>query len=208
MAAIEQKETVRVEAFSDGVFAIAITLLVLDLKLPQGAGPADLSGELLRQWPTFVAFLNTFATILIIWINHHNLFNNIRRTNNVFMLLNGLLLLCVTFLPFPTSLVADYYGHAGDTTAAALYAGTFLVMACAFNVLWRYASNKHRLIAREITVEDIQSINRQYLLGPTVYGLAFVLAFINVTSSLLLTIVLAIFYGVTASTSRSNMAKG
>ena len=120
----------------------------------------------------------------------------------------GLLLLCVTFLPFPTSLVADYYGHAGDTTAAALYAGTFLVMACAFNVLWRYASNKHRLIAREITVEDIQSINRQYLLGPTVYGLAFVLAFINVTSSLLLTIVLAIFYGVTASTSRSNMAKG
>ena len=68
MTATEQKETVRVEAFSDGVFAIAITLLVLDLKLPQGAAPGDLSRELLRQWPTFVAFLNTFATILIIWI--------------------------------------------------------------------------------------------------------------------------------------------
>ncbi len=204
MTVTEQKETARVEAFSDGVFAIAITLLVLDLKLPQGAGEADLSGELLRQWPTFVAFLNTFATILIIWINHHNLFTNIRRTNNVFMLVNGLLLLCVTFLPFPTSLVADYYGHTGETTAAVLYAGTFFVMACAFNGLWRYASHKHRLIAREIPVMDIRSINKQYLMGPTVYGLAVVLAFINVTSSLLLTIVLAIFYAVTASTSRGN----
>ena len=191
------------EAFSDGVFAIAITLLVLDLKLPQGV-TADLPGELLKQWPTFVAFLNTFATILIIWINHHNLFNNIHRTNNVFMLLNGLLLLCVTFLPFPTSLVADYYGHTGDTTAAALYAGTFFVMSLAFNSLWRYASYRHRLISKETTTETVEGINRQYLLGPTVYGLALLLAFVQVTASLLLTIVLAIFYAVTASTSRSN----
>ena len=116
----EQKETGRVEAFSDGVFAIAITLLVLDLKLPHIDGATNLSGELLRQWPTFVAFLNSFVTILIIWMNHHNLFNNIQRTDNTFMLLNGGLLLCVTFLPFPTSLVADYFGHAGDMTAAAL----------------------------------------------------------------------------------------
>ena len=68
----EQKETIRVEAFSDGVFAIAITLLVLDLKLPHGV--SSLSTELFRQWPTFAAFLNSFATILIIWINHHNTF--------------------------------------------------------------------------------------------------------------------------------------
>ena len=121
------------------------------------------------------------------------------------MLLNGLLLLCVTFLPFPTSLVADYYGHAGDTTASALYAGTFFVMACAFNMLWRYASHRHRLIGKEITAEAVQSINRQYLLGPTVYGFSFVLAFFNVATSIPLTIALAIFYGVTASTSRSNL---
>jgi len=113
-------------------------------------------------------------------------------------------LLCVTFLPFPTSLVADYYGRAGETTAAALYAGTFTIMACAFNLLWRYASHRHRLIGREIREDDIRSISRQYLLGPTVYGLAFVLAFVNVTMSLLITLFLAIFYGVTASTSRSS----
>jgi uncharacterized membrane protein len=199
---LEQKETGRVEAFSDGVFAIAITLLVLDLKIPHGAGQEDLAGTLLIQWPTFVAFLNSFATILIIWINHHNLFNNIRRTNNLFMMLNGLLLLCVTFLPFSTSIAAEYYRHPGETTGAALYGGTFFVMAIAFNLLWRYASHEHRLISKDVTADDIQSINRQYLLGPAVYGLAFALAFVDVTVSLLLTIVLAVFYGVTASTSR------
>lgn len=202
MITSEQKQTGRVEAFSDGVFAIAITLLVLDLKLPHTEGAENLTQELFRQWPTFVAFLNSFVTILIIWINHHNLFSNIRRTNNLFMLLNGLLLLCVTFLPFPTSLAADYYGHEGSVTAAALYAGTFFVMACAFNLLWRYASHGHRLISREVTTEQIQGINRQYLLGPTVYGLAVVFAFVHVTISLLITIVLAIFYAVTASTSK------
>src|SRR5262249_20251749 len=94
-----EKETGRVEAFSDGVFAIAITLLVLNLKIPPPDGQGNLSQTLLAQWPSFLGFLNSFITILIIWINHHNLFNHIRRTNNVFMLFNGLLLLCVTFLP-------------------------------------------------------------------------------------------------------------
>ena len=198
----EQKETGRVEAFSDGVFAIAITLLVLDLKLPHIDGATNLSGELLRQRPTFVAFLNSFVTILIIWMNHHNLFNNIKRTDNTFMLLNGGLLLCVTFLPFPTSLVADYFGHAGDMTAAALYSGTFFVMSCAFNAIWRYASHRHRLLNGEVTADHVRGINRQYLFGPTVYGLSVVVAFVNVTLALLMTIVLAIFYAVTASTSR------
>src|SRR2546426_9771220 len=195
----EQKETGRVEAFSDGVFAIAVTLLVLDLKVPQRSGSEDLSSTLLRQWPTFVAFLNSFVTILIIWINHHNLFNNIKRTDNLFMLSNGLLLLCTTFLPFPTSLVAEYFGHPGQTAATVLYTGTFLLMACAFNLIWRYASHKHRLLSRSVTAVQVESINRQYLIGPTFYGLAFVLAFVNVSASLLLTILLAAFYAVTAS---------
>ena len=202
MTVTEQKETGRVEAFSDGVFAIAITLLVLNLKFPSTGEPGDLSGELSRQWPAFVAFLNSFVTILIIWMNHHNLFNNIRRTNNVFMMVNGALLLTVTFLPFPTWLVAEYFGHPGENTAASLYAGTFFVMACSFNFLWRYASYQHRLIGREITTEQIEGINRQYLAGPTLYGLAFLFAFIDVGLSLLLTILLALFYAVTASISR------
>lgn len=200
----DQKETGRVEAFSDGVFAIAITLLVLDLKLPQSSDRENLLSVLLKQWPTFVAFLNSFITILIIWMNHHNLFNNIKRTDNLFMLTNGLLLLCVTFLPFPTSLVAEYFGRAGETTAAALYSGTFLMMSFAFNILWRYASYRHRLLSKNVTAEQIESINRQYLAGPTFYGLSFILAFMNVSASLLLTILLALFYGITASMSRNS----
>ncbi len=201
---LETKETVRVEAFSDGVFAIAITLLVLDFKIPHPANSADLGAILFRQWPTFIAYINSFTTILIIWINHHNLFNYIRRTNNVFMLSNGLLLLCVTFLPFPTSLVAEYFGSAGQTAATVLYSGTFFITAIAFNILWHYASFKHRLLWKTISWEQVKSIHRQYLIGPTFYGLAFALAFTNVTLSLLLTITLTIFYAVTASISRTS----
>jgi uncharacterized membrane protein len=198
----EQKETGRVEAFSDGVFAIAVTLLVLDLKVPHRDGTGDLLSTLLGQWPTFVAFFNSFVTILIVWLNHHNLFNNIKRTDNMLMLSNGLLLLCTTFLPFPTSLVSEYFGHPGQTGATILYTGTFLLMACAFNLIWRYASYEHRLLSRSVTAEQVESINRQYLIGPAFYGLAFALSFVNVTASLLLTIMLAAFYGVTASMSR------
>jgi uncharacterized membrane protein len=201
-SAREEKGTTRVEAFSDGVFAIAVTLLVLDLKVPQSISSQDLASVLLKQWPTFVAFLNSFGTILIIWMNHHNLFTNIKRTDNLFMLSNGILLLCVTFLPYPTSLVAEFYGHPGDVTAAALYSGTFFLMSIAFNLLWRYSSHNHRLLSRSVTAEEVESINRQYLVGPSFYGLAFVLSFVNVSASLLLTIALAGFYSVTASMSR------
>jgi len=196
-----EKETGRVEAFSDGVFAIAITLLVIDLKIPHPSDSDTLASNLFGQWPMFVAFLNSFVTILIIWMNHHNLFGHISRINPLFMLLNGLLLLCVTFLPFPTSLVAEYYGHSGQGSAAILYSGTFLLMAFAFNLLWRYASHKHRLLGKNITAAQVRSINRQYIVGPVFYGLAFILAFVQVTTSLLLIIALAIFYAVTASRS-------
>ena len=196
-----EKETTRLEAFSDGVFAIAMTLLVLDLKLPDRAAE-PLWPILLSRWPSFVAYLNSFVTILVIWMNHHNLFTNIRRTNNFFMIANGLLLLTVTFLPFPTALAAEYYGHPGASTAAALYAGTFVVMSIFFNVMWRYASHAHRLIAAHVQIEEIAAINRQYLVGPTVYGLAFVLAFVDVTASLAVTVALAVFYAITGSLSR------
>jgi uncharacterized membrane protein len=198
----DQKETGRIEAFSDGVIAIAITLLVLDLKVPHVGESENLFSMLLKQWSQFVAFLNSFITILIIWINHHNLFNHIRRTNNLFMLFNGILLLTITFLPFPTSLVADYFGQASETTAAALYGGTFFVMSLAFNALWRYASYNHRLLHRNVTEEQVHTINKQYLIGPTFYGLSFLLAFVNVTASLALTVALALFYAVTASMSQ------
>src|SRR3954466_11846030 len=110
----DEKETGRVEAFSDGVFAIAITLLVLDLKVPPDAGSnAELWAALVGQWPIYFAFLSSFLVILIMWINHHRLFTHIRRTDNVLMMLNGLLLLGITVVPFPTRLLAEYFQHEG-----------------------------------------------------------------------------------------------
>ena len=100
-------ETARVEAFSDGVFAIAITLLILDVHVPApGLGP--LRTALARQWPTYIAFLISFAFIGIMWVNHHRLFNHIRRSDNTLMFLNLLLLLGVCVVPFPTALLAAH----------------------------------------------------------------------------------------------------
>src|SRR5258707_7291898 len=108
-----EKETARVEAFSDGVFAIAITLLVLDLKVPRDVPADHLAAELLRSWPSYGAFLVSFATIGIMWLNHHRLFTLIHRVDHALLVLNGLLLLTVTVVPFPTSLLAAYLGRDG-----------------------------------------------------------------------------------------------
>ena len=106
----QEKETGRIEAFSDGVFAIAITLLILEIKVPNAhdLGAGGLGAALLRLWPSYLAFVTSFATILVMWVNHHKLFRHIRRSDDAFLFLNGLLLLFVTSVPFPTSLVAEY----------------------------------------------------------------------------------------------------
>src|SRR5713226_10354308 len=127
-------ETQRVESFSDGVFAIAITLLVLELKVPP-AGNSQLSTLLIRQWPSYVAFLASFAFIGIMWINHHRLFTLIRRSDHTLLVLNLLLLLGVTVVPFPTALLAAYLGHPEQRTAAIFYNSVFVVIAILFNVL-------------------------------------------------------------------------
>lgn len=204
---VQERETSRTEAFSDGVFAIAITLLVLDLKIPRiesGGAEGQLLPMLLKQWPSMVAYITSFVTILIMWINHHNLFSQIRRVDNAFMFFNGLLLFFVTFVPFPTGLLAEYFRHQDGSLAAALYAGTYFLTAICYNLVWRYASHKHRLIKHSIPQEDIDAVNKQYLLGPLVYGLATVVAFWSLAVSFMITVLLAGFYAVTGSMSRNS----
>ena len=195
-----EKETGRVEAFSDGVFAIAMTLLVLDLKVPRElASPDGLLPAITRQWPTFAAYLTSFATILVMWVNHHMLFNCIRRVNSAFLFLNGLLLLFVTFVPFPTALVAEYVRRPEGRTAAAIYSGTYVALGIAFNLLWRYASGGGRLLDPRISRAQVEAINRNYSFGAALYLPAFVLAFWSVPASLCLCLGLAAFFALTAS---------
>jgi uncharacterized membrane protein len=186
------KETGRVEAFSDGVFAIAITLLVLDLKVP---AQSPLLEGLLAQWPIYVAYLISFVFILIMWVNHHSMFEHIVRVDSTFMLLNGLLLLGITVVPFPTNIVAQYILTPDQNVAAAVYNGWFFLIGIFFNLVWRYASRGGRLLSAEDHDAGLaQVITARYRWGGPGYLLAFVLSFIWAPASLAVNFLLAVFF--------------
>src|SRR5713101_6212690 len=141
------------EAFSDGIFAFAITLLVLNLVVPISGTGTPLVTGLLNEWPSFFALVTSFTTILIMWVNHHNMFNYIRRVDRQLMFLNGFLLLFIVLTPFTTSLVASHLLSSDAGTAAAIYSGTFLLLSIVWNVLWRYSSSHLRLLGKNVTEE-------------------------------------------------------
>jgi uncharacterized membrane protein len=193
--AAEARETARIEAFSDGVFAIAVTILVLNLHVPHDMREdRELLGALLNQWPSYLAYVTSFAQISIMWINHHRLFTVIRRTDTPLLLFNGLLLLGVTFVPFPTAVLAEYMPSGGAHIAAAAYSGTYAMIAVLFNLLWRYAAHKNRLLDREADARVVNAITRAYSYGPPLYALFFVLAFISVGACVAMNLAFAIFW--------------
>jgi len=148
-AAPVEKETDRLESFSDGVFAVAITLLVFNLRVPHlpGAisGPA-LGGALFKQWPSYLTFMTSFATILIIWASHHGIFKLVYRADTPFLFANGLLLLGVSVVPFPTSLVAQYLITPAAPLACAVYTEVFVVINLAYNLLRWAVMREGRLL--------------------------------------------------------------
>jgi uncharacterized membrane protein len=200
VAAFEAKETARLEAFSDGVFPFAMTLLVLGLRDPTGA-PGTLLIGMLTQWPTFFAFVTSFTTILIMWVNHHNMFNYISRIDKPFMFLNGALLFFITLTPFTTSLVADHVISTDARTAAGVYSGTFTLLSIAWNVLWRHASAENKLLGKHVTRNEARSITRQYYVAPLFYSIAFLVSLLNALASVAVIFLVAAFYAVTATTS-------
>jgi uncharacterized membrane protein len=172
-----------------------MTLLVLDLKVPPAAPDAPpLWPALLHQWPAYFAFVTSFATIGIMWINHHLNFTVIRRTDHPLLVLNGLLLLGVTFLPFPTGLVAAYVGHPGERVATAVYAGTFLFISVIWGRLWRYASRGGRLLGRDADPRLVEAITRAYRPANLWYSAAFVAAFVYAPASLAIIAALAVYF--------------
>lgn len=199
---MDEKDTNRLEAFSDGVFAVAITLLVLDIKVPGLETPGKLledvklRDELLNEWPTLVAYITSFATIGIMWLNHHRLFSHIKRTNTLLLLFNLLLLLVIAFIPLPTALLAVQLAYPDQHVAAIIYSGTNVIMAFSFNLLWRYASWHGRLLGKNVDMRSVAAISQQYLYGPLLYIVAFVLAWINAPVCIAFSFVLALFFAV------------
>lgn len=199
--------TGRLEAFSDGVFAIAITLLVLDLRVPEvvegvTTSAAGLLGQLGRMWPQYIAYAISFSFILIMWTNHHRLFQVVRHANHAFLLANGLLLLFITLVPFPTSLLSTYIRIPGaSNVAAAIYAGNYFLIALMFNLLW-YTARRYQLLDAERGGSAVIAVSRAYRLGPLSYGVALVLALLWVPASIALNVALAAFYALPQSVHR------
>ena len=201
---MEEKETGRTEAFSDGVFAVAITLLVLNIKIPV---PDLLDYKLWQalgsELPTLAAYVTSFATIGVMWLNHHRLYTHIKRTDTGLLLLNLLLLLVVVFIPVPTALVAEYFDHFDLHAAAVLYSGTMVVLAICYNLLWRYASYHNRLLGKNVNTRAVKAISGQYWFGPLAYVIALVLALFSTPASLVLNFLLALFFALPPRLPRS-----
>ena len=188
---MDEPGTDRLETFSDGVFAIAATLLVLEFSVKNGA---DLGTQLLHLWPAYLAYVTSFVTIGIIWMNHHHTVSLLGRVDRTFLFVNNLLLLTVAFLPFPTGLVGKYLQKDGEQAAALAYAGTLVVMALLHQVWWGYARTNRRLIAAGVPDSALTAVDRAYLPGVPMYGAVFVLAFFSPLAAVLLTFAIAAFY--------------
>jgi len=188
-------ETARVEAFSDGVLAIVVTLLVLELQVPRALTSERALGEALaHEWPAYVAFLTSFATVGIMWVNHHRLFTLIDRVDHWLLMLNLMLLLTICVVPFPTAIVSEYLGRDGARTATLVLGAVFVATAIVFNALWRYVSHNRRLIAPHVPQHVVDAQTRQYRWGPVFYIGSFLLAFVSPIASVAVNLGMAVFF--------------
>jgi len=172
----------RIEQFSDGVFAIALTLLILEIRPPTLDGDADTGqffAAMVGLWPSFLAFVLSFFVVLVMWVNHHELFALARGVDRPFLFANGFLLLMVTFVPFPTALLARFLGTAAGRGATAFYCGTFLVTGVAYNLLFFSVAHNRRLVRPDVSDEELAVVRRAYRLGVFVYAGSVGLAFWN-----------------------------
>jgi uncharacterized membrane protein len=182
--------TDRLEAFSDGVFAVAATLLVLNLKV----GPGHLANALATQWPHYATYVVSFLTIGIIWLNHHAQFHRIDHPDRTLMVINLFLLMFVTLIPFPTGLLADHLSSGEDgRVAAAVYAATLLAMALGFFATYLWAAHK-KLFAEWVGEQHVGYLVRRNGAGLIVYAIAIGVAFANATVSLALCGLVALYY--------------
>ena len=186
----ETMTTNRLEAFSDGVFAIAATLLILNVAEPG----APLGPGLLHIWPSYVAYAVSFVTIGVIWINHHTVVAQIARVDRLFLLINIIFLMLIAFIPFPTRLLAEHITSGGAEAAALSYGITLTGTAIMFNVMWRYAAQGGRLLRENADARVVRGIGRSYLPGPFIYLAATVAVVVSPQLSAVLYAGIALFY--------------
>ncbi len=151
----------RLEAFSDGVFAIAITLLVLEIAIPLGA-EKDLVGALAEQWPAYLAYVISYLTIGWVWVGHSAITAHVERADGIFLRLNLLLLMVVAFLPFPTKIMAEYLGNSEPERVAVVFYGfVLLAIALLMDALWRYAIRSRELLRSDLSDDELAGLTRK-----------------------------------------------
>jgi uncharacterized membrane protein len=187
--------TERLEAFSDGVIAIAITLLVLQIGVPD-VGSGDLLHALWKDWPAFVAYIVSFVVIGIMWVSHHSMFERISGVDRGLLFINLLLLLGIAFLPFPTALLASYVREGGTNAsiAAAVYSTTMTLIGLIFTMMWWHLYRHPDLLAKGITPERVRLSIRRSFVGPAVYAASIGLAFISAPACFLVYALVALYF--------------
>jgi uncharacterized membrane protein len=199
----------RLEAFSDGVIAVAITLLVLNITVPDPAAAGSLAHKLGVLWPNYAAYVISFLTIGIIWINHHAMISRLRVADHTILILNLLLLMSIAAIPFATDLMATYLKVGrGEHLAAAIYSGTFVVMSIAFSALNRQILFARAHLLLESPPEQWRrTAFRRSSLGLLPYVIATALAPVSPYVTLIICGALAVFYALPFASSATGAAE-
>jgi uncharacterized membrane protein len=195
-SADDEKETGRVEALSDGVIAIAITLLIIEVGVPHvdEEHGGNLLDAVADQWPAYLAYVTSFWSIGLAWLIHHIIFGFIRRSTHLLLLLNTMLLLVIAFVPHPTAIVADYLrDDEQQNYAMMIYSGTWLVLALLLNALWWYARSR-QLLARGTDRRTADLLTRRLALGPPLYLLALILSSFSFVAAVVVYLIVAVLY--------------
>ena len=191
-----QKETLRVETFSDGVFCIAVTLLSIEIgvELHGAITNKSLAVALIEKWPICLAYVISFINVLLAWIGHHGLFKVLYKTNSGVMIMNGLLLMLVALVPFPTKTLGLYLLTDALKTSVLFYTGYFVLISLAFRLLWFVASRKDDLLIPGITKKQIVIITRNENIGLACNALIFSVAFISPWAALILSFLMWVYW--------------
>jgi uncharacterized membrane protein len=198
----------RLEAFSDGVLAIAITLLVIEIQPPEHEPGVSLASALWDQWPSYVAYVVSFMQIGVIWLNHHRMFQTVRAVDGTLLLLNLFLLMWVALIPFPTAVVADNLREGGSdaSTAMALYGGVILLTAISFVALYAWITHDERIAGTLPSRRTLRAARLRFSLGLLAYSVAFLLSWVSAPLALALHAAMALYYAFDQATIQSEAA--
>src|SRR4051794_22410017 len=192
----QEKETTRIETFSDGVFCIAVTLLSLEIgvDVKNTVTNSSLFHALLEKWPIYVAYIISFINVLLAWMGHHSLFKNLKSTDTYVMVSNGILLMLVALVPFPTKTLGLFLLSGALKTAVVFYTFYFVLISLAFRLLWHAASRKRELLVDHLTRADIKAITRNENIGLICNSIVMLVALINPWVALALSFVMWMYW--------------